>query len=53
MTVIIIIILGLLAYIVKTIISLNILAMQITKAKEVNKTPNKLEKNYQFIKGLF
>jgi hypothetical protein len=40
------------AFIIKFLIDVNGLLLQITKDKEVNKIPNVLEKNYQFIKVL-
>lgn len=41
------------AYIIKALIDINSLVLRIIKDKDVNKIPNKLEKNYQFIKGLY
>jgi len=52
-TILIVAILSMTAYIIKALIDINALVIQITKDKEVNKIPNELEKNYQFIKGLY
>lgn len=52
-TILIAVILGMIAYIIKALIDINALVLQIIKDKEVNKIPNELEKNYQFIKGLY
>lgn len=52
-TILILIILGLVVYIGKALIDINALVLMITKDKEVVKIPNELEKNYQFIKGLY
>jgi hypothetical protein len=52
-TILITVILGMVAYITKSLIDTNALLLQITKDKEVIKVPNDLEKNYQFIKGLY
>ncbi|MEL1244021.1 hypothetical protein AAEO56_07095 [Flavobacterium sp. DGU11] len=35
------------------VIKINMLALQIIKDKETNNRENPLEKNYQFIKGLY
>jgi hypothetical protein len=52
-SILIAVILGMIAYIIKALIDINALVLQIIKDKEVNKIPNELEKNYQFIKGLY
>ena len=52
-TILIIVILGMIAYIIKALIDINSLVLMITKDKEVIKIPNELEKKYQFIKGLY
>lgn len=41
------------AYIIKVLIKINSLVLFIIKDKTVNEVPNELEKNYQFIKGLY
>lgn len=52
-TILIIGILGMIAYILKALIDINVLVLLIAKDKEVIKIPNELDKNYQFIKGLY
>lgn len=52
-TFLIITILGMTVYIIKTLININSLILFIIKDKTINKIPNELEKNYQFIKGLY
>ena len=52
-TILIIVILGMIACIIKALIHINSLVLMITKDKERIKIPNELEKKYQFIKGLY
>lgn len=52
-SILIAIILAIAAYSIKALIDINALILRIIKDKEVNKTPNDKEKNYQFIKGLY
>lgn len=52
-TILISVILGLIAYIIKLLIDINVLVLQITKDKEVIKIFNEFENKYQFIKGLY
>lgn len=52
-TLLIFAILVMIAYIIKTLIDINALVIMIIKDKDVIKTPNELEKNYQIIKGLY
>jgi hypothetical protein len=52
-TILIAVILGMIAYIIKALIDINSLVLIITKDKEVVKIPNDFEKKYQFIKGLY
>lgn len=52
-SILIVIILGMIAYIIKALIDINSLALQFIKDKEVTKIQNEMEKNYQFIKGLY
>lgn len=35
------------------LIKIKIMALKLTKTKELNNSENPLEKNYQFIKGLY
>jgi len=52
-TLLIIAILGMSVYIFKTLINIASFAIYIVKDKTLNQSPNKLEKEYQFIKGLY
>lgn len=38
---------------IKYLIDINMLALRISKNKELNQQKNELEENYQFIKGLY
>ncbi len=49
----VVIILGLIAFIAKMVIDINAMILQIIKDKELSKVSNPYEKNYQFIKGLY
>jgi hypothetical protein len=40
-------------YIIKLLIDVNALATKLSKEKAVVSVPNELEKEYQFIKGLY
>jgi hypothetical protein len=46
-------VLGLIAYIIRTVINIFELIPMLTKDKEIASKPNELENNYQFIKGLY
>jgi hypothetical protein len=52
-TILIAVILGMIAYIIKALIDINSLVLIIIKDKEVVNIPNDFEKKYQFIKGLY
>jgi hypothetical protein len=52
-TIIITVLLVMISYTIKSLIDVNALLIQIKKDSVLNKTPNNLEKKYQFIKGLY
>lgn len=52
-TALVIMIVVMVAIAVVNVIKINMLALQVIKEKEINNTENPLEKNYQFIKGLY
>lgn len=52
-TILIIFIIGMLGHIFNILISIKAMAIKIGKDAEVRYKPNDLEKNYQFIKGLY
>lgn len=38
---------------IKNLIDINLLALRVSKNKELNKQNNDLDQNYQFIRGLY
>jgi len=52
-TLLITVVIGLIFIITKMIIDIYSLFLFIRKDKEITKQPNELEKDYQFIKGLY
>lgn len=52
-SILIALIIGTIAYIIKVLIDLNAFVLIITKEKELIKFTNDLDNKYQFIKGLY
>lgn len=52
-TVLVIMIVVMAAIVVVNVIKISMLALQVIKDKETNNRENPLERNYQFIKGLY
>jgi len=41
------------AYIIKMLIDINLLVLKFAKSKKIRNEKNKLDKDYEFIKGLY
>ncbi len=52
-TILLVIIAGILVYIIKTLLEVNLLLLKVSKDKEIIQTPNNFDEKYQFIKGLY
>jgi hypothetical protein len=52
-TLLVLVIVGFVAYIIKSLVEINAIVLQINKNATVHNVPNTLEQRYQFIKGLY